>query len=1484
MGADERAREALRRRVWGRWWSLGLLFTVVACSGDGCGGGGCDSGCGGGGCASTPYPEEAPAVRNGAQVRVSSHGFDFFEENAAPLVDQLVDGGLTFCLPAGTDPVTLCNVRTCPSTQETGCEISVQIDGLEIDPVAPDVVRATITIGGLDQETDFIEVNLLSNCIVRLGTRDNAGLPATVEAKFLVDPVTEDVTIDLDPESIEIDFDRLDIDIDGATFFDLLICESVDFLASLGFVRDLLFEQVTAPLVGAIGGFTEPLLCMQCETDGDCANGSQCVVSENDEELMICFNDDTGRCVPNPLGIEDVMDMGALLAGVSPGLEAELAYQFKLFGYAEVQGEGLSLGMRAGTYGDKSQCVPAVPPPEELEAPRSQVLSGNEDPDGEPFHIGIGLHEYFLNEALWGVYQSGALCLTVGTETVALLSTSTFATLLPSLRELTGPGNAPLFLQMAPQQPPTAKVGAGTIDPDSGDLIDPLLTLEWDNLDIHFYAFFHERFVRVFTINADLVIPLGLDVTDEGIIPVLGDFSQAFARVEVRNAEILTEDPAFLEGLLPSLVGIALPLLGDSLSSPIALPEFSGFALELGPRSLRGIENNTMLGIFANLAIPDNGQMDMLPPRLDTRAALVDLSLPPEELARPMEGVSEAERVERLFAQRPVATVEVSSHLWGAITSRGEAQFSYRLNHGFWTPWRTDPNLEISDPILLLQGQHSLEVRSRFVGMPATMDASPAVVTINVDFERPRLQIENDRGVFAFVGHDAVTGPGVLEFSWRVHEGGAPTAWSPWSTVERLDSAGLAESDRVDLEVRVRDQAGHQAVVRREFAVHGRVERATDGTGCECNTPASTARSWAPLVGVAGLFLGALFLRRSRRQWRPRLRTVWLMLAVGMLFIVAGCEDSKYGSAARTIPCDDDLDCPAGQFCVDGACGEREGCTEDGDCPGGEVCRDGECVDGPCESADDCAGLDCGATEPVCLDGVCACAEPCADGCAEAEFCCEVENACQAIPDPCAEQECDPGFAPEVVSESTGNPDTCEVSAGECECAELDPLREGQIGRYVDAVVVDGAVVVVAYNDTYGDLMVGRLGDADAWTWTFVDGLPTDAPVIGKIDGPRGGVGAPGDKVGRFSSVAVGANGTLHVAYHDDTNGALKYARGTPAGDGWTWDIHVVDPEGAAGYWSDLTLSAEGVPAVAYMAPTVPAPELAPEATGVLRWAAAATAEPSEGGDWSITDLDGKTFEYWCGGGCRSGQKCRRDTNTCERTLGAARCDDACVAEQACFEDGCVDVAPPPAAVGLPEGVGLFARTARFADGRVAIVYYDRSGSDLRYLEQTVDGWSDPVILAGRDSEGNDIGDAGQFCDIAIGTEDDVHITFVDAVRDDLRYIQLGADLNEIVDDGVRITANGGSTGLVGDDSALVLTPDGPRVAYMDSTGHDLILALRSDNGWEALTMAGNTDPYVGSFGFYTRHLWMDGTSVIVSFRYNRQADPPQVGLVVHRF
>ncbi len=1501
------ATEPLGRTLQRRGWMILGVLALFAC--DSAGSSGC-AGCG----TTTPYPANAPAVENGVQVRLSRPGLDFLESNIDPLISEFAGGGLDFCVPESSGP-DLCYERQCSDGSGTGCDLGITIDDVRIAAVDPGTLEVTIVIGGLFQAEDFIEVDLFgfaSECIVRLGTQNDAGLPVKLRVAFTVDPSTRDVALALASEEVEIDFNALDIEIDGRDIEDFIVCEGVDFLADLSFIQDILFSTIQDQLGGFIDPLVSDFLCRKCDTAADCAQGDTCVEQDGNN---VCWNAAQERCAPLILGIEGAVDFGALVASVSPGLEAELLYQIKAHGYADARNQGMSLGVRGGTWAEKAECVPTVPPPSNLVAPRSTVLEGNLRPDGQPFHLGLGVHEYFLDEALWGVFNSGGLCLAVGTSTSDFISTGTFATLLPSLRELTGGANSPMIIQLAPQQPPTIDVGAGTLDPNTGAIVDPLLTLRWSNLDLHFLAFFNERYVRLFTLNTDLVVPLGLDATPEGIIPVIGDLTDAFARLDVRSSELLTEPPTLLQELIPSIVSLALPLLGDSLSSPIELPEIQGFRLVVDEGSFAGIENNTMLGLFLRLeAAPPGMNLDALPP-LETAARIVEVRLPEARLMRPVEGLSEEDRLAALWASRPRVEVEAQA-LFGGQPVEGEAEFSWRLDGGLWSPFQADPLLVVDGPLLLLQGHHSLEVRARRRGEVGSLDRTPAEVAVIIDVEPPRLALERQGAQVLLRGEDAVSRPEALRYAVRVDGG----AWSAPEARDVIDLDALAEGvageRQVKIEVKVLDEAGHEALETATFAVHGRVSRESGSSdGCDCAQvgPRSGGSPLLALLLMGAGGLGVAFWRRRRGRGTPKAGAKALAV-LGLLgaFLASGCEDDAPPVTGQTVACPEF--CPSGEVCRRGACVADGSCELEEDCTGGRQCVEGLCVEIACASSAECpvgeacvedrqgnvvcaavsceadaacGELNCGPRPAVCDGGTCACEAWCSAGCGEMQLCCQQDNTCRDLASPCEGFPCDPGFAPVITTPPTGDPKSCQVAeAGACACEALPPLPEGSIGRYLDAVEVGGVIYVSAYNETYGDLMVGRVGADDAITWWFVDGVPTGAPVVGQIDGPRGGIRDRGDDVGRFTSIAATAAGELLVTYRDETHRDLKLAIGQPGAGGFTWTFQVIDATGDVGLWGDLSLGSDGLPAVAYLAPGAQADAADPAATSGLRWAQAA-GSVAAGFTWTITELDTQPAAFYCDGGCGTTEKCRADTNTCARSLSAGRCNDACGEGEGCFEDGCAPLAPaPPALRELPEAAGLYARVARFSSGDAAIVYYDRVGGDLRFIRQEAGAWTAPRILDGRDAQGQDTTDAGQFCDLAVDASDNVHIVYVDAVKDDLRYLNLSAGTSVVVDDGVRIQAGALSTNLVGQDAAILIDDAGQvRIAYQDATFHDLLLARANEAGsWDILTLAGDESAYAGAFGFYARHLGIGGQSVVVHFKYNRQVEPAANGVVLHRF
>lgn len=76
---------------------------------------------------------------------------------------------------------------------------------------------------------------------------------------------------------------------------------------------------------------------------------------------------------------------------------------------------------------------------------------------------------------------------------------------------------------------------------------------------------------------------------------------------------------------------------------------------------------------------------------------------------------------------------------------------------------------------------------------------------------------------------------------------------------------------------------------------------------------------------------------------------------------------------------------------------------------------------------------------------------------------------------------------------------------------------------------------------------------------------------------PIQAVDSVGD-VGGYTSIAIGTDGFVHIAYFDYLNGNLKYARYT----GSSWEVKTIDSSGNVGYYATLTLDSNNLPHIAY--------------------------------------------------------------------------------------------------------------------------------------------------------------------------------------------------------------------------------------------------------------------------------------------------------------
>lgn len=1515
-----------------RWYRLEFLFLgamIFACSD---GGSGCDTGCdtGCGGCGDEGGGDGGPAyefagnvdehvVHQGGQIHVTQRGLDTVATNVGPLIAGLIgDGGLTFCVPP-TDVTIgdLCADSICEG--EPGCPLSIELDNVEVipertDDPASDRIRVQLRL--FMDESLGLDLGWLGSCGIGISSGAD-GVPVSANVYLAVDPPEwEQTHAQLPPDELQFSIDDIEINISGG-----VTCFIADLLVPL--ISGVFEDQLIGPLNDAIG----PALCQTCEVTEDCPAGSSC------DGDGICQFDGADACVPIDLGVEMEVAIGDLLADFAPGLEADLGILAYLANYADSFGppgagfdvEGIDLGLQLGFFAESNPCVPYFPPPDTARYPKSSAIAANETPAGAPFGVGIGISRSSLNLAGWAAYRSGALCLSIGSDTVEQLASSTFGILLPSLSDLTGGENRPLYLQLRPQRPPVIDLGAGTVTAE-GEIDEPLLTLRLPELAIDFYVFTEDRYVRIMTLDTDVEVPLALDVNDANqIVILLGDLTNAITRIDASNDELLADgDSATVAVLLPSLLGSLLPtLLGDGLA-PIDIPELlEGVTIAIPPGGFTSVDDNQMLAIYADIAIGAAGKSGSLQPMV---AGEEIVRTSPTEVATMLESVRAG--TEQLNLEALIPTVQLSMSTVDPAGLAREFDYSYRINNGVWSFWQSGDEVEIHDSIMALSGTYNIDVRVRESGDSRTASSNLAVTAVTTDYVPPSVELSSDADytLSTIDMHSAIASA-----RYRVDAG----SWVAFEGSVELE-LGVYSGRDVVVEAIAIDEFGNTTQKSFEVNVPGAAPTASESVGAPVATPgqagcASSRNGSAPFA----LAFGLLGLVLTRRRGLPRTAALGVL---ALALVACGGGETNTGTTDCEPACEDGLTCSDGECIAEGACEDDSQCEGDlvciaeacveapCECGEGQECDEaGECVDieTPCEANDDCGDLQicddgtcadvecfedtdcaCDAGNAVCTDNVCDCEPACGGGCEDGFGCCIASDECVEIDVECGEGACDVGFGLAASGDPQWDSSTCEATV-ECECEELPPLEAGYIGEYLDIGVSPdkSMAAVAAYNSTYGDLMVGVIG-SDSVAWSYVAGVPDDGEIEGSLNGPRGGNSEPGDDVGQYPSIAFDADGNAHVAFYARTgDGArsLNYARGASDGGEFTWTFAVLDDTNLAGHYTDIEIAPTGEPVIAYAVPSIRDAELGTFESQIR----VVRADSAAAATWSEPSVLTRAFlTEPCGNSCVGSQECRLDTNACSRSERSSACDPECADGTSCFEneDGtkvCSATAPP--VEGIPvlyNGIGIFL-DAEFIGDRYAVAHYDHTVGNLVYastdavtLAETSSVIVDGEVLPEGEAEPVDTGDVGWYPDLAVGSDGGPIISYMDATMGSLRVADIGAGVILPVDDGVRCYEPDPESGeclqplrlLVGYDSAIAGDESGMHVVYQDATWQEVLESPRTEFGWDLPgTVATGGDPYTGAYGFYLAHGSDAEGRFVISYRLNQRAEPATRDVVVIR-
>ncbi|MEZ4458574.1 MAG: hypothetical protein R3E66_02375 [bacterium] len=691
---------------WNPQYLIILFASLVACSTDQC--------------SCTAFEQRAFPTRGldasvpaAGQARVTSSGLKFVEGQVPYLIDQFVPGGLNFCIPQDTSGnPDICVASTCPGGQ-AGCPVDLTIDDQSIRPKPPNQLEVSVTIGDVDERLNFDYGTFIGtvNCYVQLfkkgSSESTAGqIVGTIPIDLSVDGASPTKELRVEIGDPALNLDGIDFKIHGrGNVGDTIACEGASLVR--GLFRGLIESQVQTILRDTVDQIADEQLCRRCGTGFDACSAGSCT----DGICRYASN----ACVPRPLGVEGRLNLGSLLADYVDEPNASVDVLAKAGDVAKVD-SGVSVGLRAGFEPNAfAPCVPVDPTkrPSSLAIPVSPVINADTDPDGQPFHLGVGIHKRALEHMLWSTWASGAGCLKVGSETVSLLTTGTFQLVASSLKDL-GPGGRTASLVVVPQKAPTLEFGANRITQTNGTyaIDSPLLLLKWPDIDFHVFGYAQERMLRLFSIRVDLELPVALSPDGQGnLIPVVGAIEDAIKNIRPRRTELISEGPQRILDLVPTLVGFAAPQLAGAIPESIGVPEFLGFRLALEQGDIRGADNNAFLALFATLE--RSGQPFVYRPDTSIGQVTVDMSTRlPSGLVRP--------------------TVTLSAFVFDLEGAR-DYEYQWRVDGGFWSMFQDSGKLEIDDPVLAIPGDHVIEVRARIAGEMGTLDGIPASTIVRIE-------------------------------------------------------------------------------------------------------------------------------------------------------------------------------------------------------------------------------------------------------------------------------------------------------------------------------------------------------------------------------------------------------------------------------------------------------------------------------------------------------------------------------------------------------------------------------------------------------------------------------------------------------------------------------------------------------------------------------------------------------------------------------
>lgn len=808
-------------------------------------------------------------IPNAVQARLSSSAVDFLQTRlpdilAMFLANQTGGQGLTFPIPYSKSSSGGCDVEIC---KNGNCSATLTVNSVKLGMVAPDTIDATINA---NLKTTKIVVKagykviwcIYAECEIDADIK-NKDIKAQI--KLFDDPFTNFMTFDLPADKLDVSISGQDININGG-----LLCDIADW----DFIKNLIIGQldIKKQLADQIPPMIAEQSCEACggQNDPPCPQGSTCQKYNGGN---YCVAASTNKCVAKPLGAIGRMDLSSFLKDFAPGLKASLdlyAVAGDLPPYPpKIRDNGIDIQVIGGTDAERNMCVPETEPPKLewgavplLQLSNSAAICQSCDPASPvcpadstcsekfgicikdevngvcpdiPFMAGIGINEYFLRKFFWDAFNSGLLCLNIDSATVPQLTSGVLSMLLPSLKDLTSGKNTSVLISLRPTRAPEVKIGKGLLklNGDKKEIFRPLILLTIPQLSIDFYAVVFDRYTRIFTLTADLEVPVALDIAEKEkpdpndpnktikvveIVPVLGDLTNAIKNIAVSNSELLAEKPEDIAKQLSSLIGTLVgPLLGGAGLSGFELPDLQGFVLKI--RSISGDVP------YDSINDPNcNDFNESSPPcyyKFLNIFADLDLAqqLSPAPLYTPSISIKRVERGKIVFTN-----------------DDEDYEYSFRINNGLWSFFMSGKEIVLPVDETNFEAKYKLDVRYRKKGSDIYRKLSEPL-TIIADYTPPEIDISKDENGIMISVTDSLTPTDkiLLEYSYNGTE-----------FIKADGNLIIPSNDVESIIVRAIDEAGNttmQKFVVKEIKAKSSIT-ITNGTknskiettsGCSCN-------------------------------------------------------------------------------------------------------------------------------------------------------------------------------------------------------------------------------------------------------------------------------------------------------------------------------------------------------------------------------------------------------------------------------------------------------------------------------------------------------------------------------------------------------------------------------------------------------------------------------------------------------------------------